>query len=135
MVNLLLNYLGYDFGCVINGPIITGGLGRISGGGYNIPEMKSRTVNENVGKESISVIDVTLPKVDGRKKDHSILKYAKTSGKSECLNGDGTCSPSEMLSIVSYFVKKKTEQNPKLKAKYHEGKGSAEKTLNPLRRF
>ena len=135
MVNLLLNYLGYDFGCVINGPIITGGIGRISGGGYNIPEMKSRTVNENVGKESVSVIDVTLPKVDGRKKDHSILKYAKTSGKSECLNGDGTCSPSEMLSIVSYFVKKKTEQNPKLKAKYHEGKGSAEKNLESAKKI
>ena len=50
MVNLLLNYLGLRLWMCYQWTYITGGLGRISGGGYNIPEMKSRTVNENVGK-------------------------------------------------------------------------------------
>jgi hypothetical protein len=95
------------------------------------PKLRARaTVTKEVG---LGENDPELPKVDGRKKDHPILAYAKTSGKSECLNGDDVCSPPEVLSIVSYFVKKSVEQECDGKKncdyKFHEGKDSNKKNL------
>ena len=151
MVNLLWNFIGGSFsddcfygrhilsdcGSIRNptSSILENKSSTVTGGSFspivNIPKLKKRvTFIEDLGANA----EIELPSVDGRKTDHSILKYANIKNpKSECLNGADICTPADTLSIISYFVKKKAEIHPK-KYKYRgtfkEDLKEAKKILN-----
>jgi hypothetical protein len=78
-----------------------------------------------------------LPKIDGRKKDHKILELTKLNSKNECLDTKSKiCSPDDVLSIVSYFVKKKTNKNKDIKDLLDESKPkTAEQNLETAKKI
>lgn len=100
-----------------NNSVITGGGSNDIMNITNFIVKKSNKVNirdeHTLNKVAEDGQELPIAKIDGRSKEPEILKMAKTSGKTECLNGSKTCSPPDILSVVGYFVDKHSKKEYK----------------------